>query len=132
MCSWTCFIINLVLIFKSFNLVLHRPTPIWGVSEGAQKVEAGPRLVSLSQHKEPHPQYLFDRTAYMTVCILYITLLLISLTKSMNKFKMMKTHLHAASLSFTVHVIWFCHNSMMVYFVMVMIFQKKTQVLVSQ
>ncbi|XP_034323213.2 sperm microtubule associated protein 2 isoform X2 [Magallana gigas] len=44
-----------------------RPTPIWGVSEGAQKVDAGPRLVSLSQHKEPHPQYLFDRTAYMTV-----------------------------------------------------------------
>lgn len=30
-------------------------------------MDAGPRLVSLSQHKEPHPQYLFDRTAYMTV-----------------------------------------------------------------
>nr|XP_022289887.1 testicular haploid expressed gene protein-like isoform X5 [Crassostrea virginica] len=44
-----------------------RPTPIWGVSEGAQRADAGPRLVSLSQHKEPHPRYLFDRTAYMTV-----------------------------------------------------------------
>lgn len=49
-----------------------RPTPIWGVSEGAQKVDAGPRLVSLSQHKEPHPQYLFDRTAYMTMPLIQV------------------------------------------------------------
>ncbi|XP_048729370.1 testicular haploid expressed gene protein-like isoform X3 [Ostrea edulis] len=49
-----------------------RPTPMWGVSDGAKKADAGPRLMSLSQHKEPHPRYLFDRTAYMTMPLIQV------------------------------------------------------------
>lgn len=115
-CSWTCFTKNSVLIFKSVNLILHRPTPIWGVSEGAQKVEAGPRLVSLSQHKEPHPQYLFDRTAYMTVCILYFILLFKSYQINEQIQDVENSFACCILISFPVHVIWFCHNSMLFYF----------------
>lgn len=117
MCSWTCFTKNSVLIFKSVNLILHRPTPIWGVSEGAQKVDAGPRLVSLSQHKEPHPQYLFDRTAYMTVCILYFILLFKSYQINEQIQDVENSFACCILISFSVHVIWFCHNSMVFYFV---------------
>lgn len=116
MCSWTCFTKNSVLIFKSVNLILHRPTPIWGVSEGAQKVDAGPRLVSLSQHKEPHPQYLFDRTAYMTVCILYFILLFKSYQINEQIQDVENSFACCILISFSVHVIWFCHNSMVFYF----------------
>lgn len=116
MCSWTCFTKNSVLIFKSVILILHRPTPIWGVSEGAQKVDAGPRLVSLSQHKEPHPQYLFDRTAYMTVCILYFILLFKSYQINEQIQDVENSFACCILISFSVHVIWFCHNSMVFYF----------------
>ncbi|XP_062573164.1 sperm microtubule associated protein 2-like isoform X2 [Saccostrea cucullata] len=50
-----------------------RPTPIWAVRDGAKKAEAGPRLVALSEHKEPHPRYLFDRTAYMTMPLIQVS-----------------------------------------------------------
>ncbi|KAK3087804.1 hypothetical protein FSP39_010808 [Pinctada imbricata] len=44
-----------------------RPTPVWPVRKGALKASAAPRLLDLCLHKEPHPRYQFDRTAYMQV-----------------------------------------------------------------
>lgn len=70
-----------IIFVQSFDWCesfLSRPTPIWGVSEGAQRADAGPRLVSLSQHKEPHPRYLFDRTAYMTVGGIHVDSILLT------------------------------------------------------
>ena len=51
----------------SFSLVLHRPTPIWQVSEGARSADASARVSDLAQAKSLHADYQFDRSVYTKV-----------------------------------------------------------------
>ncbi|XP_012937055.1 testicular haploid expressed gene protein isoform X3 [Aplysia californica] len=39
----------------------HRPTPIWPVASGAMSAQPSSRITQLSQHRNPHNSYLFDR-----------------------------------------------------------------------